>query len=518
MKEFEGCNVLLADDDEITRKLVANIVEDLGAACETAQNGTELIRKLNGANGEKFDLVLTDINMPQKGGIEACAEFRASSHPKAKTLPFIGMLDDTNRALFDRAISAGMNSMTLKPITRDVLYAHFILTLRDNQANTIFCERVQEAIASAKAKSYFFSTVSHDIRTPLNAIIGFSQMLKMGFKTEEERNQALDAILTSGKTLLQLINDILDLSKLESGKMTIEPAPTSCQKLLKEVVDSFRISAQHSNVEIRCKAEGIPQLLLDPQRLRQIVFNLVGNAYKFTKEGFIEVRAQFDREPGKPRGTFRLDVEDTGCGISEEDMERIASPYVQVGSAKSRNGGTGLGLAICRQLVDAMGGELELASEVGVGTVFSMILPNVPVCMTDGWVGIPPGAACRPCAAMRASRRPCALRPRSRLASAGALVAHVRFCGARSAHLAMGKGSVMSRNCAEDSRMRARGVRCALIALRILLVFVISLVPWVSGAGWRGGGIPRILTRKNTPHITHMFTHQTRSEFLFAIH
>ena len=295
MKEFEGCNVLLADDDEITRKLVANIVKDLGAACETAQNGTELIRKLNGANGEKFDLVLTDINMPQKGGIEACAEFRTSSHSKAKTLPFIGMSDAANRALFDRAISAGMNSMTLKPITRDVLYAHFILTLRDNEANTIFCERVQEAIAAAKAKSYFFSTVSHDIRTPLNAIIGFSQMLKMGSKTEEERNQALDAILTSGKTLLQLINDILDLSKLESGKMTIEPAPTSCSKLLREVADSFRISGQNSNVEIRCKVDGLPQLLVDPQRLRQIVFNLVGNAYKFTKEGYIEIRAQVDR-------------------------------------------------------------------------------------------------------------------------------------------------------------------------------------------------------------------------------
>ena len=382
MKEFKGYNVLLADDDEITREIVANIVEDLGAICETAQDGVELLRKLNGPNGERFDLVLTDINMPRKGGIAACAEFRASGHPKAKTLPFIGISSDTDRTLFDSAISAGMNSMTLKPITRDVLDAHFLLTLKDNQANTIFCERVQEAIAAAKAKNYFFSTVSHDIRTPLNAIIGFSQLLKMGFKTEEEREQAINAILTSGKTLLQLINDILDLSKLESGMMTIEPAPTSCQKLLKEIADSFRFSNQKSSVEIRCKAEGLPLLMLDPQRLRQIVFNLVGNAYKFTKEGFIEIRAQFDSEKGKRSGTFRLDVEDTGCGISEEDMERIASPYVQVGSSKSRNGGTGLGLAICRQLVDVMGGELELASEQGVGTVFSMIIPNVPVCAT----------------------------------------------------------------------------------------------------------------------------------------
>ena len=382
MKEFKGYNVLLADDDEITREIVANIVEDLGAICETAQDGVELLGKLNGSNGERFDLVLTDINMPRKGGIVACAEFRASGHPKAKTLPFIGISSDTDRTQFDSAISAGMNSMTLKPITRDVLYAHFILTLKDNQANTIFCERVQEAIAAAKAKNYFFSTVSHDIRTPLNAIIGFSQLLKMGFKTEEEREQAINAILTSGKTLLQLINDILDLSKLESGKMTIEPAPTSCQKLLKEITDSFRISSQKSSVEIRCKTDEFPLLMLDPQRLRQIVFNLVGNAYKFTKEGYIEIRAQFDREQGKRSGTFRLEVEDTGCGISEEDMERIASPYVQVGSSKSRNGGTGLGLAICRQLVDAMGGELELASELGVGTVFSMIIPNVPVCTT----------------------------------------------------------------------------------------------------------------------------------------
>ena len=380
MKEFEGYRVLLVDDDEITREIVMNIVDDLGAACETAGNGVEMLEKLNGPGGDGFDLVLTDINMPGKGGIAACMEFRASGHPKAKTLPFIGISADTDNAIFDSAISAGMNSMTLKPVTRDVLYAHFVLTLKDNRANAVFCDRIQQAIAAAKAKSYFFSTVSHDIRTPLNAIIGFSQMLKLGFRTEEERIQAIDSILVSGKTLLQLLNDVLDLSKLESGRMVIEPAPTSCQKLLEEIAASFRIAARDSGIEIRCRDEGLPLLMLDPQRLRQIVFNLVGNAVKFTKEGFVEVRAMYDRAEGAAEGTFRLEVEDTGCGISEEDQKRIASPYVQVGSKLARNGGTGLGLAICKQLAVAMGGELGLVSELGRGTTFSVTIPKVRWC------------------------------------------------------------------------------------------------------------------------------------------
>ena len=237
-----------------------------------------------------------------------------------------------------------------------------------------------EAERINKAKSFFFSTVSHDIRTPLNAIIGFSQMLKMGFKTDDERDQAVDSILVSGKTLLCLINDVLDLSKLESGSMAIEPEPTSCQKLLREIVESFKIASQKPHLEIRGRVEDMPPLMLDPQRIRQIAFNLVGNASKFTHEGYIEVRASFAKDKEGNTGTFTLDVEDTGCGISEEDQKKVASPYVQVGSKASRNGGTGLGLAICRQLAKAMGGELRLKSVLGKGSTFSIVVPGVRMC------------------------------------------------------------------------------------------------------------------------------------------
>ena len=230
----------------------------------------------------------------------------------------------------------------------------------------------------AKAKSYFFSTVSHDIRTPLNAIIGFSEMLKSGFSSEEERVQAVDSIIASGKTLLGLVNDVLDLSKLESGKMEILPEPTDCAKLLREVSDAFGVASVKSGVEVRCRADTMPALMVDPQRIRQIAFNLVGNAVKFTQKGFVEMRASFSE------GTLRLAVEDTGCGISEEDLKRIGSAYVQVGSKMSRNGGTGLGLAICRQLAAAMDGRIDVESKLGKGSTFTVTIPNVETCEIEG--------------------------------------------------------------------------------------------------------------------------------------
>ena len=227
------------------------------------------------------------------------------------------------------------------------------------------------------AKSYFFSTVSHDIRTPLNAIIGFSEMLKAGFKTDAEREQALDSILVSGKTLLGLINDVLDLSKLESGRMEINLEPTDCPRLLHRVMDAFHVSGDKPGMDLICEVEDMPALMLDPQRLRQIVFNLVGNAVKFTEKGHVTLRAGYDRPVDAETGVFRLSVEDTGCGIAEEDQKNICSAYVQVGAKLARNGGTGLGLAICNQLVRAMGGRLEVESVLGKGSTFSVVIPDV---------------------------------------------------------------------------------------------------------------------------------------------
>lgn len=227
------------------------------------------------------------------------------------------------------------------------------------------------ALAADRAKSYFFSTVSHDIRTPLNAIIGYSQMLKAGISDESERKDAVNSILVSSQTLLELINDVLDLSKLEAGKMEIMPEPVDATKLLLGVIDAFKATLGTKDVRLLSDLKPMPPLKLDPQRIRQILFNLVGNAVKYTDHGSITVGAAWSD------GTFSFYVADTGCGMSDEDLRRIADPYVQVGSAKSRNGGTGLGVTICRQLVGRMKGTIQVASGVGVGTRFDVAIPNV---------------------------------------------------------------------------------------------------------------------------------------------
>ena len=226
-----------------------------------------------------------------------------------------------------------------------------------------------KSIKAEKAKSYFFSTVSHDIRTPLNSIIGFSEMLQLGIDDPGEREKALDAIVTSAQTLLELINDVLDLSKLESGKMELHPVPTDVATLVDKVASSFEVAAGRSSVQLRTEVEKMPYLKLDPQRIRQILFNLIGNAVKFTAKGSITVRASY-RD-----GAFVLSVADTGCGISQENIGKLMSPYVQLQEHDSTTG-TGLGLAICKQLSKQMKGTLELESAVGRGSTFTLRIPN----------------------------------------------------------------------------------------------------------------------------------------------
>ena len=233
-------------------------------------------------------------------------------------------------------------------------------------------EERDKSIKAEKAKSYFFSTVSHDIRTPLNSIIGFSEMLQLGIDDPEEKEKALEAIITSAQTLLELINDVLDLSKLESGKMELHPVPTDIATLVNKVATSFEVAASSHSIQLRTEVDKMPFLKLDPQRIRQILFNLIGNAVKFTTKGFITVRASFDNGTN----TFTLAVADTGCGISPENIGKLMSPYVQLFEHDSTKG-TGLGLAICKQLAVQMKGTLELESTLGRGSTFTLRIPNV---------------------------------------------------------------------------------------------------------------------------------------------
>ena len=269
----------------------------------------------------------------------------------------------------DRSVLRNNVVQTASTVLMLVLLVYLFVIFRRREREL---EREKE-----RARSLFFSSVSHDIRTPLNAVIGFSETLRSETLPEDERRRAIDSILVSGRTLLGLVNDILDLSKLESGKMEIVPEPTDCPRLLREVMDAFRASGNRPGVELRCRFGEMPPLMVDPQRLRQIAFNLVGNAVKFTERGHIELRAFYGRGKEDEGGTLRIAVEDTGCGIAEEDLKRIGTDYVQVGPRSSRRIGTGLGLAICRQLTAAVGGRFAVESALGRGSTFSIEIPRI---------------------------------------------------------------------------------------------------------------------------------------------
>ncbi len=237
---------------------------------------------------------------------------------------------------------------------------------------------LERARAAERAKSLFFSTVSHDIRTPLNAIIGFSELLRNGIEDPNEKAQALDAITTSGQTLLDLINDVLDLSKLEAGKFVFAPELTDINKLASGVLHSFDISVLGRNVALEERISPIPFLFVDPHRIRQILFNLIGNAVKFTEHGSITLSATFEKDSASAEetGTLTFAVSDTGCGIAEDDQENVLKPFVQAKNTKATKG-TGLGLSICCQLAERMGGKLSLKSVPGQGSTFTVVIPNV---------------------------------------------------------------------------------------------------------------------------------------------
>ena len=235
---------------------------------------------------------------------------------------------------------------------------------------------LERARAAEKSRSMFFSIVSHDIRTPLNAILGYSELLQNGVKTPGERDEALRSIRESGTTLLQLVNDVLDLAKLDSGKMSLHPEPVLLSKLTDGVFASFRLTAAGKGIELVNWTADVPKVMLDEHRFRQILFNLIGNAVKFTEKGSVTVSAAY-------AGT-KLDVavSDTGCGIPEDMLKRIMDPFVQVqdpSHAADRAGGTGLGLSICRSLVETMGGELLVESKVGKGSTFRIRIPDIAV-------------------------------------------------------------------------------------------------------------------------------------------
>lgn len=245
-----------------------------------------------------------------------------------------------------------------------------VLLLAQSQ---LFSLAKDTADGANRAKSEFLANMSHELRTPLNAIIGFTSVMVRDRGLSGEQQKYLDIISHSGEHLLELINDVLEMSKIEAGKVSFTPSSFDLHRLLDNLREMLRVKASSKGLRLVFeRSPDVPQYVrTDERKLREVLINLIGNAIKFTREGGIVLRVRNDSpDENTVTANLRFEVEDTGLGIAPEEIQKLFTAFGQTATGQKAQQGTGLGLAISQKFVQMMGGEISVESTVGQGTTF----------------------------------------------------------------------------------------------------------------------------------------------------
>lgn len=340
-----------------------------------------------------YDIILSDYTLPHATGMDAfeIAQKLGSDIPFILVTGFLGdekaveclkqgVSDYVLKDRLARLPSAIRRTLREKSLQWERGLAEEALRHSEEelrQRNRELEEQNRRVEAASRAKSEFLANMSHELRSPLNGIIGFSEMIydaKVGPVTGQQ-TECLNRILTCARHLLRIINDVLDLSRIEAGKLELRPEPVSISLLVAEACDSLATVAAEKHIRIEPSITAQLDAVVDPGRLKQIIYNYLSNALKFTTEGGAVTVA------AKPEGSgnFLLEVTDTGMGISEADQARLFTNFHQLDSGKAKRfQGTGLGLSLTKRIVEAQGGQVGVRSEVGKGSTFFAILPRHP--------------------------------------------------------------------------------------------------------------------------------------------
>ncbi|WP_293353145.1 MULTISPECIES: response regulator [unclassified Microcoleus] len=399
-------NILIVDDTPENLQVLSATLSDRGYKVRGVINGKMAIRA---ARSGSPDLILLDIKMPEMDGYEVCTQLKVD--PKTSEIPviFISALDE----VLDKvtAFKVGGVDFITKPfhvaevlariehqLTIQRLKKQLIDRNTELQQEIIERKKAEEAAAAASlAKSQFVANMSHELRTPLNAILGFTQVMSRDSLLSHENIENLRIINRSGQHLLELINDVLDLSKIEAGIIGLDERSFDLYQLLDTLEEMFQIKAETKNLQLRFSVQpNVPQYIkTDEKKLRVCLINLLGNAIKFTPNcGSIWLRAvQANQQPAKsevdPNSNsddsyfILFEVEDTGVGIATAEIDKLFEAFVQTEAGKQAADGTGLGLTITKKYVEIMGGDIEVDSVLGEGTIFKFNIRVFPATSSE---------------------------------------------------------------------------------------------------------------------------------------
>ena len=375
-------NILIVDDTLENLQLLSNTLTDQGYKIRGAAKGQMAIRT---ARSFPPDLILLDIKMPGMDGYEVCEHLKADEQTRDIPVIFISALDEVIDKV--RAFQVGGVDYITKPFHVEEVLARIEhqlmiqrLSTQLQEQNKQLQQEIQErqkaeqaAAAANRAKSEFLANMSHELRTPLNAILGFTQLMNRNPQLTAEQRDFLEIINGSGEHLLELIDDILDLSKIEAGLIELNQKSFDLYRLLDNIEDLFQIQTEQKNLDfIVIVSPNVPQYIrTDEQKLRSCLLNLLSNAIKFTNYGGVTLTVDKTK---KSESSLQFSVSDTGLGIAPEELETLFDAFVQTSAGRATAGGTGLGLAITKNFVELMGGEIWVSSVLGEGTTFQFTI------------------------------------------------------------------------------------------------------------------------------------------------
>jgi len=384
--------ILVVDDRPENLLAIETALKHVDGEIIAARSGNEALALML---RHEFALVLLDVQMPDMDGFEVATLMRDNDHTSKVPIIFVTAISKDEEYVF-RGYETGAVDYLFKPINPDILQAKVRVFLDLHRKNRELEIAKHAADAANLAKSEFLANMSHEIRTPMTAILGFADTLLTEGDISRAPPQRIDAVRTitrNGKHLLNLINGILDLSKIEAGKLKLEVVSCSPYDLARDVVSLMQVRADAKGISLVLKPAGkLPETIeTDPIRLRQILINLVGNAVKFTEVGQVVVGMSLVR-PDDAEQMIQFAVRDTGIGISQAQMEQLFQAFSQVDASATRKfGGTGLGLAISKRLAEMLGGNVTVTSDVGKGSTFRLSVATGPlddVATIDPPVGI----------------------------------------------------------------------------------------------------------------------------------